>query len=60
MRAMTRKQHTWEIYRIRGAPAEFLGCVTAPDESRALEEAAREFNVTDIEQQKRLVALRET
>jgi hypothetical protein len=55
----SRKQHTWHIYRIRGTPAQFLGSVTAPNEKRALEEAAKEFNITNPEQQKRLMAVRE-
>ena len=39
--------------------ATTLGFVTAPDEKSALKEAVNEFNVTDPEQQKRLVAQRE-
>ena len=59
MAKKVRTLRTWRIYRIRGTPAQFIGSVQAPDEKSALKEAIKEFNITDAEQQKRLIALRE-
>jgi hypothetical protein len=46
------------IYRLRGTPAATIGSVYAPNERVAIERAIEEFQITDPQQQKRLVAVR--
>ena len=53
-----KKMHSWRISRIRGTPAEFIGIVDAPDEKSAIQAAIEEYDITNPEQQKRLVAQR--
>jgi hypothetical protein len=48
------KLHRWRISRIRGTPAEFIGYVEAEDEAQAI----KEFEISDPEKQKQLVAQR--
>jgi hypothetical protein len=55
---MAKKEYSWSIYRLRGTPAVFVGDVEAPDEKAAIEKAIKDFNITDTEQQKRLIAQR--
>jgi hypothetical protein len=56
---MPKKQdYTWYIYRLRSTPAAFVGMVEAPDEATAIKKAIAEFDITDTEQQKRLIAQR--
>lgn len=50
--------HSWRITRIRGTPAEFIGIVYAPDEESAIRKAIEEYEITNPEQHKRLVATR--
>jgi hypothetical protein len=38
----------WRATLIKGTPAKFLGHVDAPDEATAREQAAREFNVSEV------------
>jgi hypothetical protein len=52
------KTYRWRISRIRGSPAEFIGYVEAPDEATAIKNAIEEFEITDPEKKKRLVAQR--
>jgi hypothetical protein len=52
------KLYRWPISRIRGTPAEFIGYVDAPDEATAIKNAIEEFEITDPEKKKRLVAQR--
>jgi hypothetical protein len=42
----------------RGTPAAFIGIVDAPDEASAVKKAIEEYNITDPEGQKRLIAQR--
>jgi hypothetical protein len=37
----------WRVTLIRGTPAKFLGYVDAPDETSAIEAAAKEFKIGD-------------
>jgi hypothetical protein len=57
---MGRKQeeHTWRISRIKGSRSEVIGRVRAPDDKSAIERAIVEYNITNREHQKRLVAQR--
>jgi hypothetical protein len=55
----TKKQYTWQITLIRER-GKLLGHVEAPDEKSAIEEAIKAFQITNPEQQKRLIARRET
>jgi hypothetical protein len=52
------ENHTWSIYLIR-ASGKYLGRVIAPDQKTAIEQAIKEFEITDPEQQKRLMARQE-
>jgi hypothetical protein len=49
---------TWYVYRLRHTPATFVGVVEAPDAETAIKKAIEQFNITDPQQQKRLVAQR--
>jgi hypothetical protein len=48
--------YEWRITRIRGTPALVIGHVRAPDAEQAIQEAIREFGITDPQHQKRLAA----
>jgi gamma-glutamylcysteine synthetase len=37
--------HSWDIYRIKGTPAAFIGIVEAPTAEAAIERAIEEFNI---------------
>jgi hypothetical protein len=50
-------EHQWAITLIR-QHGKFLGYVKAPDQERAIQEAIKHFEITDPEQQKRLIAQR--
>jgi hypothetical protein len=52
------KLYRWRIARIRSTPAEIIGYVEAPDAETAIKEAIREYEITDPEKQKRLIAQR--
>jgi len=52
------KLHRWRISRIRGTPAEFIGYVEAENEKQAIKQAIKQFQISDPEKQKRLVAQR--
>ena len=39
---------SWRATLIKGTPAKYLGYVDAPDEETAREQAAKEFNVSDV------------
>ncbi len=47
--------YSWSIYRVR-AKLDYLGSVMAADEQSAIEQAIREFGITNPVHQKRLVA----
>ena len=53
-----KEMYRWDIYRIRGTPAAFIGIVEAPDEEAAIQAAIREFRIKDSDEQKRLVTTR--
>jgi hypothetical protein len=55
---MPKKTYPWRILLIR-AKAESVGTVEATDEKSAIQRAIKEFDITDPEQQKRLIARRE-
>jgi hypothetical protein len=38
----------WRATLIKGTPAKYLGYVDAPDEESAREQAAKEYNVSDV------------
>ena len=50
------QMRTWEISRIKGTPAAILGRIKAPDAESAVKEWIEKFNITDPQQQERLVA----
>jgi hypothetical protein len=47
---------TWEISRIKGTPAAILGRIRAADAESAVKEWIEKFDITDPEQQNRLLA----
>ena len=47
---------TWEVSRIKGTPAAILGLIKARDAESAVKEWIEKFNITDPEQQSRLMA----
>ena len=49
---------SWRIFRNWGGSNAFLGIVKAGTQESAIRRAIKEFNVTDPEHQKRLVAQR--
>jgi len=49
-----KKPIQWDVYRLKGSPAAFVGVVYGPDEKAALKAAIREFEITP-EQQNRLL-----
>jgi hypothetical protein len=59
---MTRKptpprDHNWDIYRLTGTPAKFVGRVRAPTMEAAIKTALEEFKI-DPRFQSRLIAQR--
>jgi len=52
------ENHTSGIYLIR-ASGKYLGGAIAPDQKTAIEQAIKEFEITDLEQRKRLMAQQE-
>lgn len=48
----------WRIIRIKSSPAAYVGHVRAADEKEAIRKAIQEFQITNPEVQKRLVAQR--
>jgi hypothetical protein len=51
------EKHRWQIYHIRGTPAQYLGMFHAPDETAAILKATEELKVPP-QQRKRLMAVR--
>jgi hypothetical protein len=49
--------HRWEIVQLRER-GRFLGFVDAPDEKTAIKIAIEQFQITNLEQQKRLIVRR--
>ena len=56
-RTSKQQDHSWNVYRLRGTPAQFVGIVDAPDERSAIEKAIEEFKVP-ANQRGRLIARR--
>ncbi len=54
------KDFAWEVTRIKGNPAAFVGLVKASDEKAAIKAAIAEFKIINPEHQKRLVARRQS
>jgi hypothetical protein len=50
---MAKKEHTRNVYRICGTPAQLIGRVEAPDEKAPIKKAIEEFKITDAAAQKR-------
>jgi hypothetical protein len=55
---MAKKEYSWNIDRLRGTPAQFIGGVEAPDEAKAIKKAIEEFKITNPAMQKRQLAHR--
>ena len=51
-------ESTWYVYRLKHTPATFIGSVEAPDAETAIKRAIEKFDITDPQQQKRLIAQR--
>jgi len=51
--------HSWWIFHVKDVPGADIGLVEAPDAESAISEAIRKYEISDLEQQKRLVALRQ-
>ncbi len=52
------KDYEWRITRIKSSPAAYVGRVHAPDAETASRKAIIEFEITNPEHQKRLIAQR--
>jgi hypothetical protein len=50
------EMRTWEISRIKSTPAAILGRIKAADAETAVKEWIEKFDITDPQQQERLVA----
>jgi len=51
-----RRVATWQISRLRGTPAAFIGLVDAPDAATAKERAIKQFDIRP-EDRDRLIAV---
>jgi hypothetical protein len=52
-----RRVATWQISRLRGTPAAFIGLIDAPDAASAKERAIKQFGIRR-EDRDRLIAVR--
>jgi hypothetical protein len=52
-----RRVATWQISKLRGTPAAFVGLIDAPDAATAKDRAIKKFAIRP-EDQKRLIAVR--
>jgi hypothetical protein len=50
--------HSWFIYRISGWRAGHIGTVRAPTAEAAIQQAIREYKITDPVEQSKLIAQR--
>jgi hypothetical protein len=50
------KSKSWRIFRRRFSVETFVGIVQAPDAAAAIQKAIEQFEITDAEDQLRLVA----
>ena len=53
-----RRATIWQICRLRGTPAAFIGLIDAPGAATAKERAVKQFDIRP-EDQKRLIAVRQ-
>jgi hypothetical protein len=53
-----RRKYYWRISRIKGTPAADIGRVEAANADEAIDIAIKEYGITDLHQQSRLVARR--
>jgi hypothetical protein len=53
---MAKADPLWRIDVVGGMNAKYLGIVTAPNTSAAIEKACEEFGIDDVKRRKRLVA----
>jgi hypothetical protein len=53
----TKADHRWQIFRLRGTPAAFVGIAYGPDEKTAIKRAIEEYKIPP-EHQWRLIAQR--
>lgn len=44
-KSIQKKPIQWEVYRLKGSPAAFVGIAYAPDEKAALKAAIRQFEI---------------
>ena len=49
-------ERVWEISGIKGTPAAILGRIEAPDAESAIKKWIETYDITDPQQQQRLVA----
>ena len=54
-KSIQKKPIQWEVYRLKGSPAAFVGIVYAPDEKPAPKAAIRQFEITAEEQNRLLI-----
>jgi len=52
----TKKEYRWNIFLLRATPTAPIGSVEAPDAESAIKKAIEVFEITDPENQERLVA----
>jgi len=50
------RDRVWEISRIKGTPAAILGRIEAPDSEGAIKKWIETYDISDPQQQQRLVA----
>jgi hypothetical protein len=53
---MAKAEPLWRIDVVGGMNAKYLGIVTAPNASAAIEKACEEFGIDGVKRRKRLVA----
>jgi hypothetical protein len=56
---MDKKEYRRNIFLLRATPATPIGGVSAPDAASAIKKAIEEFEITDPQKQKRLMAQRQ-
>jgi 1,2-phenylacetyl-CoA epoxidase PaaB subunit len=52
---MRKKQLAWEVLRLKGSPAAFVGLVHAPDEKSALKVAIKELSIRPEDRDRLLI-----
>jgi hypothetical protein len=55
---MAKKEYSWNIYRLRGTPAQFIGNRGGAGRSERHQQGIEEFKITGPVMQKRLIAQR--